>query len=113
MFFLFKDMHVTNQADDTTPYIYGANIESVITSLEQSANLLFNWYKSNQIKGNADKCHVLLSTDKTVQVSIGTARINNSKCKKLLGIKIDCKLSSDYHIGNILKKAGTKMYLPE
>ena len=71
--------------------------------------LLFNWFKSNQIKDNEDKCHLLPSTDETVQVNIGTARIINSKCEKLLGIKIDCKLSFDDHIGNICKKTGTKL----
>ena len=45
MFFLLKDMLVANYADGTTPYIYGENIESVIKSLEQSANLLFSWFK--------------------------------------------------------------------
>ena len=104
MFFLLKDMHVANYADGTTPYIYDKNLGSVIKSLEQSVNLLFNWFKSNQLKGNEDKCHVWLSTDETVQVNIGTANINNGKCEKLLGIKIDCKLSFDDHIGNICKK---------
>ena len=37
------------------------------------------------------------------------ARINNSKCEKLLGIKIDCKLSFDDHIKNMCKKAGAKL----
>ena len=58
-------MYVANYADDTTPYIYGENIESVINLL--LANLLFNLFKSNQGQGNEDKCHVLLSTDETVQ----------------------------------------------
>ena len=49
VFFLLKNMHVANYADDTTPYIYGENTESVIKSLEQSANLLLNWFKSNQM----------------------------------------------------------------
>ena len=89
-FFLLKDMYVANSADDITPYIYGENLESAIKSLEQSANLLCNWLKSNQMTGNEDKCHLLLSADETVQVNINTARINNSKCEKLLGIKIDC-----------------------
>ena len=31
------------------------------------------------MKSNEDKCHVLLGTDETVQVNIGTALINNSK----------------------------------
>ena len=44
-----------------------------------------------------------------MQVNIGTACINNSKYEKLLGIKIDCKLSSDYHIGNVYKKPAAKL----
>ena len=34
-----------------------------------------------------DKCHILLNADETLQENIGTSHINNSKCKKLLGIK--------------------------
>ena len=44
-----------------------------------------------------------------MQVNIGTVRINNSKCEKLLGIIIDCKLNYDGHIGIICKKAGGKL----
>ena len=109
MFFLLKNMRVANYADEKTPYIYGENIETLINSLERSANLLFDWFKSNQMKGNEDKYHVLPSTDETVQANIGTTRINNSKYEKLLGIKTDCKLSFDDHIGNICKKAGAKL----
>ena len=39
-------MHKTNYADDTTRYIYGENIEPDIKLLEQSGNLLFNWFKA-------------------------------------------------------------------
>ena len=105
MFFLLKDMH----ADDTTSYIYGENIEFGMKSLEQSANLIFNRFKNNQMKGNEDECHVLISTDKTVKASICITHINNGKCEKLLGIKIDYKLSFENHIGNICKKAGAKL----
>ena len=61
------------------------------------------------MKGNEGKCQLLLSTDETVQVNIGTARINNSKYEKLFGIKIDCNLSPDDHVGNIYKKAAAKL----
>ena len=61
------------------------------------------------MKGNDDKCHVLLSRDETVQVNIGTVCINSSKCEKLLHIKIDCKLSLDDHTGNIRKNTGAKL----
>ena len=45
------------------------------------------------MKANEEKCHVLLSTDETMRVNIGTSHINNSKREKLLGINTDCKLS--------------------
>ena len=76
---------------------------------EQSANLLFNWFKSNQMKVNEDGCHVLSSIDKTIQVNIGITHVNNGKCEKLLGIKIDCKLSFENHIGKISKKTDAKL----
>lgn len=41
------------------------------------------------MKDNEDKYHVLLCTNGTVQVEIGPAHINDSKCEKLLGVKID------------------------
>ena len=42
MFFLFKDIHVANYADETMPYIYDENTKSVIKSLGKSATLPFN-----------------------------------------------------------------------
>ena len=40
MFFLPKDMHAANYADDIASSIYSEYIESAIKSLKQSANLL-------------------------------------------------------------------------
>ena len=69
MFFLLKD--------NTTSCIYGEKIESVIKLLEQSANLLLNWFKNNQMKDNEVKCHILFSADKTTQVNKVTVRVNS------------------------------------
>ena len=38
------------------------------------------------MQANADKCHVLISTDQKLHVNIGTLQIENSKCEKLLNI---------------------------
>ena len=43
------------------------------------------------MKGNEDKCYVLLSSQDNVLVNIDTAQIENSKCQELLGINIDLK----------------------
>ena len=61
------------------------------------------------MKGNEDKCHVILSLQDNVYVNIGTAQIENSKCQKLLGISIDSKLTFEDHINRICKKAIAKL----
>ena len=95
---------MANYADDTPPYVSGDKISTVVASLETSAKLMFNWFTDHQMKGNEDKWHVLLSTDETLQVKIGAALINSSKCEKLSGIKIDNKLTFDEHVISICKQ---------
>ena len=56
------------------------------------------------MKENEDKYHVLISAKEKMCVNIGTTEIANSKCKKLLGIKIDNNLNFEDHIGSIWKR---------
>ena len=68
---------IDNYPDDNKPYVSGRNIEKVVASLEEVSEVIFQWFRDNQFQGNANKCHVLLSTDKQVQLNIGTAQIEN------------------------------------
>ena len=56
LFFIIKDIDIASYADDTTPFIVENNIEDVIISFEQASVDLFNWFKNNRLKSNADKC---------------------------------------------------------
>ena len=56
------------------------------------------------MKGNEDKCHVLISTKENVCVNIGITQITNSACEKLLGIKVDSSLNFEDHVGSICKR---------
>ena len=49
-------------SDDRTHYVTGNDLESVTKQFEQAAKLLFQWFSDNQMTGNEDKCHVLIST---------------------------------------------------
>ena len=90
-------------------YNLEGNLESVIKQPEQAVKLLLQWLSDNQMKGNEHKCHVLISTKETVCVNIRTTQITNSKCDKLLGIKIGSNLNFKDHIGCMYKKAEAKL----
>ena len=72
--FLFTkdiDKDIANYANDTTPYHCSDSTESVIIEmLEIAATELFQWFQNNNLKANADKCHLLLSTSETKQMQI-------------------------------------------
>ena len=109
LFFIIKDIDIARYADDTTPFIVKYNIETFIASLEQVSEDLFNWFKNNRLKRNADKCHVLVSTNKSIGVKIGNYTIDNSECEKLLEVKIDVDLNFSDHISDLCKKASRKI----
>ena len=109
LFFIIKDIDIASYADDTTPFIVENNIENVIASLEQVSEDLFNWFKNNRLKSNADKCHVLVSTNKSRGVNIGNYTRDNSECEKLFGVKIDVNLNFSDHISDLCKKASRKI----
>ena len=100
---------MANCADDTTPYVCGIDITSVI-KLENAAEIVFTWFKNNQMKGNEDKCHIVLSTDEDMHVKIGTSHIQNSCSEKFPGVKIDSDLNFEEHISSICKNASAKLW---
>ena len=46
----------------------------------------------------------LVNTNEKTKINIGEFSIENSDCEKLLGVKIDNKLTFDGHVSNISKK---------
>ena len=94
LFFIIEKFDIANFADGNTPYVTGGNISSVVKLLEEVACAIFQWFKDNEMKANADKCHILLSTSNKLTVKIIKVQIKNSQSEKLLGITIanDLKL---------------------
>ena len=71
---------------------------------------MFKWFDNNLIKVNSEKYHLLVSTSDNAAIWIGNFQIENSKREKLLGMQFDNKLSFDYHLSEICKKASRKHY---
>ena len=62
------------------------------------------------MKANADKCHLLVTRDTDVTAKIGEFDVKNSREEKLLGVKIDSKLSFENHVSSLCKKASQKLH---
>ena len=91
------------------PYLSGKNFEKVLNGLENVSPNLFQWFTENELKRNASKCHLLISSGENVHVNVGASQIKNSGCERLLGTDIDCKLSFENHIKQICSKARAKI----
>ena len=70
---------------------------------------LFTWFGQNEMKANANKCHLLLSTTDAFNFEISETIICNPKSKKLLGITFNNKLKFEKHIITICQRANTKL----
>ena len=104
LFFIIEKFDIANFADDNTPYVTGENISSVVKLLEEVACAIFQWFKDNEMKANADKCHALSSTSIELTVKINEFQIKNSQSEKSLGITIDNDLKFEDHINNTCQK---------
>ena len=76
-FFIIEDTDIASYADGNTPYVIADNIDGIIKSLEEASESLFKWLNYNLMKINADKCHLLVSTNNTVKIKIGNFFITN------------------------------------
>ena len=83
-------------------------MDLIIEKLEVKANDIFQWFNENAMKANADKCHLLITTNEERNISIGGEKIQNSKSEKLLGVTIDNKLSFTKNVHEICDKNSQK-----
>ena len=96
LFLIHSDIDIANFADNT-PYLSAKNVEDLtefhyLCSDERASISLFRWFKNNLLKGNADKCHFLVSTSQEISLNVNNFKIKNSDYEKLLGVKFDSKL---------------------
>ena len=110
MFYGTDICNIASYADYNTPYTSDFNLEEVIQKLELTTNNLFEWFKNNHMKANADNCHLLVTRDTDVTAKIGEFDVKNSRGKKPLGVKIDSKLCFENYVSSLYKKASQKLH---
>ena len=109
--FLFVMLHIANYADDNSPFCVADTIPQVINNLQQDAIHLLNWIKYNGLSANPDKFHLILSDpNEELSITIDSNDILNSLCEKLLGIKVDSKLSFKTHVEGLCTIASQKLH---
>ena len=109
LFFIVNDIDIETYADDNAPYVIADNTDDLIKSLEEASTVSLQWFDNNLLKSNPDKCHLLINRNDNVTVHVGECETENSKCEKLLGVKIDWKQNIDDHISDVCKKASGKL----
>ena len=69
-FYDINDCDIASYVNDNTPYTSSSNLDIVINKLEESTNNPFQWFKNNHVKANADKCHLLVTSNYEVSANI-------------------------------------------
>ena len=71
------------------------DLKTLISTLEHDNHLAIEWFKSNYMKLNQNKCHLLVSgyKYKNIWIQIGEVKIWESSKQKLLGVVIDRDLN--------------------
>ena len=110
MFYDINDCDIARYTDDNTPYASSSNLDALINNLEESAKNLFQWFRNNHMKANADKCHLLVTGNYEDSANNNKLEIESSKKEKLLGISIDTRLSFEHHITSLFKKASQRLH---
>ena len=109
--FFFLLLDIVNYADDNSPFTCADSIPSVISNLESDSVILLNWIRNNGLKANPDKFHLILrDANQEHSIRLDKFNIQNSNCRKLLGIKIDNNLTFDEHVSGICTKASQKLH---
>ena len=108
---MIHDINIANYVGDNTPFLSDDIPLNVITSLENAAENLLEWFTNNHKKANHGKCDLLVSKRTPTCIKVNDYIVENRSDEKLLGVKVDANLNFNYHLENILKKSNKKFYV--
>ena len=85
--------------------------KSILGTLEHNYELAISWFEMNYMEFNTDKCHLLISGNKSEQIRSKLDRdlVWESNDVKLLGITLDNNLKFRKHVSTICPKANRKL----
>ena len=110
LFFILNNVDIASYSDDKTLNVVADDINGVIKSLEKSFKALFELFKNNLLKSNADKCHLLAISSENVSIRLNEYDIRKIECEKMLRVKFGTKSTFGSHITDICSKTSRKVY---
>ncbi len=111
LFWTIRHTEVCNLADDTTLHSGNTDLRDLLVDLEHDSLLAIEWFESNYMKLNTDKCHLLVGGYKheNIWAKIGNDIVNETEQQRLLGVTIDNKLRFNTHVLEICRTAQQKL----
>ena len=112
LFWFIQDCTLSNFADDNTLTAVGNTLQEVKDKLTTELVKTMEWFKMNHMAPNFSKFQFMLlgnHEDGEVNIEVQGHSINNTDVVKLLGVKIDAKLSFDAHVSEICKKVSAQL----
>ena len=100
-----QECDIAKYADDDTLYNLDFRIDNVINNLEKCTKSSLNWFRENDLKAKADKCHFLVSSDKSCTAKIKDFSIEEN----LLGLKFDTDLSFENQFTSLCRRTSQKL----
>ena len=111
LFLFCTESLISNYADDNSPFLCENDNDSVLLNLTKDSKSLLEWFTLNGFMANPDKFHFISSSFDIISfLQIDQYQIYKSKCEKLLGIKVDHKLTFEDHVSSICCKAAQKLH---
>lgn len=76
LFLIIDETEVASDADENTLCDARNTIKDVILPLQLSFKNVFKWFTDNEMQGNYEKCHLILTTDEPVEMQVGQSLKN-------------------------------------
>ena len=110
---------VDNYADDTTLTANGKTLEEIGEKLSRSCDIVSDWMRSNKLKLNPDKTHILtMGTQERLSNQVAKLQVvmdgitleeDPSHCELLLGCQVQANLKHEKQITHLLAKLRAKL----
>ena len=111
----FNKFKVVLFADDSSFYIIGSDIKSLIIEANSELDKFYEWSIANRLSVHLDKTKFILFTKKRrkndIPLFLNFDIIKQCEFHKILGVTLDSNLSFKYHINDVCNKLSRSINL--